>query len=451
MARDSSDPERMASRLRGIEGALKVWGQVKRGAIVSEALRRNGGAMAPGERTLAASLLYSLVRRQSLWQLFMERFLLPQPSRFSWQVRDAVMVGCAGLMELRTFAPAALIGGLVNWTKARDPRGGRVVNAVLRKVLEQGPALMADLVADPSLEALCLCHGVPLWVGRHWLDQYGETSGRRLVILQRGSASLSLRISPGVDGEALAERFRNQGLDAELSPLAGSLRLAGSALPTALPGHGQGLVTAQSESSMAVGRCFAQLCRGYLLDMCAGRGVKTGQIAQLRQDSFLEAWDLSEGRVAAGVREMERLGLSRRTLFRQGDALALEPQQRPQGILLDLPCSGSGTWRRHPEGKWRLTPQRLDQLAHLQEALLRRALDLVAPGGVVLYCTCSLLRQENENVVKSVMETLPDLEELELPLPQGAVTQGDGIGRLLWPEDPWTDGFYLAALRRRGR
>ncbi len=437
--------------MRGIEGALQVWEQVKRGGIVSEALRKKSSAMAPGERTLAASLLYSLVRRQSLWQFFMERFLMPKPSRFSWQVRDAVMMGCAGLMELRTFAPAALIGGLVDWTKKGDFRGSKVVNAVLRKVLEQGPSLMADLVADPSLQSLCLCHGVPLWVGKQWISQYGELAGRRLIVLQRGSSSLSLRITPGASVDLLIDRLREKGQDVELSTMAGSLRMAGSALPVALPGYAEGMITAQSESSMVVGHQFALLCRGNLLDMCAGRGVKTGQVAQLREDSFVEAWDLSEGRVGAGKREMERLGLQDRTLFRCGDALKLEPLTEPQGILLDVPCSGSGTWRRHPESKWRLTPQKLQELTQIQRQLLCRALDIISPGGTVLYSTCSLHRQENENVVKSVMEARPDLEELELSFSQEKVIRGDGAGYVVWPDNPWTDGFYLAALRRKSR
>lgn len=434
--------------MRGIEAALKIWGQVKKGGIVSESLRAVSSSMAPGDRTLAASLAYSLVRRFSLWQLYMEHFLKPRPAAFSWQVRDAVMMGAAGLMDLRTFAPAALISGLVDWTKNNgDVRGARVVNSVLRRVLELGKALMADLVADPSLDALCLRCGLPSWIGEQFVRQYGNEEGRRLIMLQQGGGALSLRISASADIAGVADRLGSAGLGVEQSPLAGSLRLTASALPNRLPGYAEGAVTPQSESSMVVGRLAVQTAGGgRFLDMCAGRGIKTGQIAAVFPGS-VEAWDLSEGRVAAGRREMERLGLTEKVTYREGNALSLVPIERPYAVLIDAPCSGSGTWRRHPESKWRLTLEVLHGLSKLQQAMLERALEMTSCG-TVIYSTCSLLNTENENVVQQVMRKFPDIHEVPLQFPIGGVAELEGPGFIIRPENPWTDGFYLVVLRR---
>ena len=431
--------------MRGIEAALHIWAQVNKGAMVSEALRALGNAVAPADRVLAASLLYGLVRRLSLWQALREKFLLPKPSKFSKHVQAAALLGTAGLLELRTFAPAALISALVDWTKERDPRGGRVVNAVMRRVLEQGPAELKALEADDRLESLCLLSGVPLWVAERWRDQYGLALGRRLVQLNAESGALSLRLSPDAP-EDLASRLAGAGQPAVPSPLARCLRLEGSALPSALPGYDEGLITPQSESSMIVGRTAADFAGDCFLDMCAGRGVKTGQIAQLRPDIFVEGWDLSKGRVAAGVREMERLKLNGRVSMRVGDALVLEPERTPDAILVDAPCSGSGTWRRHPEGRWRLSPENLTELSELQYTLLCRAFALVRQGGKVVYSTCSLLGEENEKVVQRALAAVPEMRELGGAYPEGSCARGAGC--VIMPETPWTDGFYLAVFSK---
>lgn len=437
--------EKKLPLMRGVEAAMYLWRQVDKGGIVSESLRTLGDRVSPPDRTLAASLAYALVRRLSLWEHLREKFLLPRPEKFSQSVRAAVLMGAAGLTELEKFAPAVLISSLIEWTKTRDPRGARVVNAVLRRVLEEGPAELQRLRDDDSLDSLCLLSGVPSWVGERWRRDYGLAVGRRLVEQNAGGSSLSLRLSPDAPRD-LPQLLEAAGQTVEESPLPDGLRLAGTALPSALPGYREGWFTPQSESSILVGTEAADFEGARLLDMCAGRGVKTGQIAQLRPDIAVEAWDLSKGRVAAGVREMERLKLSGRVVMRAGSALELEPLGAPDAILVDAPCSGSGTWRRHPEGKWRLSPENLEELTELQYRLLCRAFSLVKKGGKVVYSTCSLLAAENEEVVEKALRAFPEISERPLSADFGGIACGRG--GVLTPENPWTDGFYLAAFSK---
>jgi 16S rRNA (cytosine967-C5)-methyltransferase len=454
IARDRKGPRKSVhggdkGPLRGIEAALEVWREVRRGRFASESLRSISDRVSEKDRPLAATLVYSLIRRESLWKEIVGRFLKTGSSGVSPAVRDALMVGAAGSLELRTFEPRVLVNALVEWTKCRDERGSKVVNAVLRRIVEGGPEILAEIERSVAFSDLAMRSGVPLWAAKSWESSFGRTEGRALIELHSQPVSLALRLSPGVDRSEMVQRLEEGGFPAVESPdLPFSVRLEGTALPTGLPGYEEGKITPQSESSMAVSLAFTGRGKfSRLLDMCAGRGGKTGQLAQAFPEASLEGWDLSGPRIKAAVKEMKRLGISDRVKFSVGDSLELEPSFIPDGVLLDAPCSGSGTWRRHPESKWRLSQDELARYGALQAKLLGRALDLVSTGGTVLYCTCSLFREENEQVVAKAMSVRSDVVELEPPHELvSRCRKGRPWGYYTWPDNPWTDGFYMALL-----
>lgn len=427
--------------MRGIEAAMHIYGQCNRGAIVSESLRALGNMLSPGDRVLATTLCYAVLRRLSLWKYLRSIYMLPAPEKFSPAAQDAVLVGTAGLLTLVKFAPAVLISSLVDWTKKRDFRGSRVVNSVLRRVLERGKNEINHLKSDPSLSALCFVSGFPNWAACFLCERYGEKEGRELVSLSSGGASLSLRLSPDAPRELPLEIEKI--LKVSESPFPECLRLNGTHLPSSLPGYKEGWITPQSESSVVVGNEVADFDGRYLLDMCTGRGVKAGQIAQLRPDAVIEGWDLSEGRIAAAQRDMLRLKVEN-VEFHSGNSLSLEPQNVPDAVLVDAPCSGSGTWRRHPEGKWRIGPEDIRKMAELQKKLLSRAFDIVKSGGKVVYSTCSLFAEENEDVVSATLADFPNMREV--PPAESPYFLQRKHGFASRPENPWSDGFYMAAF-----
>ncbi len=428
---------------RGVETALLIWSRVERGALIAEELRALDDRVAPADRTLAASLCYAMCRRLSLWEYLRGLYMLPRPSKFSHAARTAALCGIAGLVELRNFVPAVLISSLVDWTKARDPRGARAVNAVLRRACGENASQIGRLRSRADMDALCLLRGVPPLAADLWTRSYGSEEATKLIGMCAGTSSLSLRLSPDSPRD-LPRLLTDAGYAVSESPLPGGLRVEGTFLPSGLPCWDKGWFAAQSESSMLVGREAADFDGTYLLDMCAGRGVKTGQIALTRPDVLIEAWDLSSGRSEASAREMERLGVSPRVLRKTGDALLLSPERTPDAVLVDAPCSGSGTWRRHPEGKWRLTGESLENLAALQERLLDRAFALVKKGGKVVYSTCSLFDCENERVVRRALDSHPEMRELPAAVAGEAVRRETGYAIL--PDSPWADGFYLAVF-----
>ena len=230
-----------------------------------------------------------------------------------------------------------------------------------------------------------------------------------------------------------------------------SIRLSSTVSPVLVPGFDKGLATVQTEGSMLAASLVPAFWRhgGTILDMCSGRGVKAGQIAQSLPDARIECWELSPGRSRAAAREMARLGIGDRAALRLGDALSLSPAGRPSVIFLDAPCTGSGTWNRKPESKWTLSWSKVDKIGELQRALLKRALTLAESGGIIIYVTCSLLRQENENVVADALSVAADCVVLDAPLAGPHVRRGRPWGTYILPGLPWLDGFYVSVIMKR--
>ncbi len=437
--------------MRGIEASLHVWSEVRSGKFASESIRRIAGLLTPGDLTLASSLVYLSLRRQFLWKEISGAFLKTSPRGLSRAAEDALCIGAAGILELRTFAPRVLVNGLVQeLKKAGDEKGSRVENAVLRRVAEEGPARMKKIKESGGLKEQALYFGVPSWVASEWRNAWGD-DGKNLLKMMLIRPYSSFRAAPGAEIQKITASAGEKGIRCWQSPfLTSSLRLPGTVYPPDFPGYSEGIVTAQSESSMIVGEVIKKMYRGGpILEMCSGRGIKTAQIASLLPGAPLEGIEISPARAKAAERELRRTGLHDRAKITVGDALQATPSAAPALISLDAPCSGSGTWNRHPEAKWRLTPEKLDSLASLQINLLKRAVSLLAPGGIVVYSTCSLLKKENENVVAGVLSEDPDLVELSFPWSGPPFRKGRPWGVCIWPELPWLDGFYMAVIMKK--
>ncbi len=437
--------------MRGIEASLAVWNEVRKGQFASESIRRIAPGLTPGDLTLAASLVYIALRRQYLWKEIYGRFLSASPSSVSQLTGDVLCIGTAGILELKNFAPKVLVNGLVQFLKKHgEEKGARVANAVLRRIASEGPEELRKIERAGGQKEQALAAGVPGWVAASWRNTWGEEA-KSLLKMARIRPYASFRLSPGACPRDMVERARKKGIRCWESPAVSSgLRLGTTIYPGDFPGYDEGLATPQSESSMLVGEVMKKVYRGGpILEMCSGRGVKTGHLAGLFPGVPLECMELSPGRSDSAKRELKRLGLGGPIILRQGDALELLPEAVPGMISLDAPCSGSGTWNRHPEGKWRLTPEKLAAFALLQENLLKRALSLIAPGGIVVYSTCSLMKNENENVVAGALSSEKNCVELSFPLEGHLFRRGKPWGTYVLPGLPWMDGFYMALLMKK--
>lgn len=310
-------------------------------------------------------------------------------------------------------------------------------------------------------------HDMPAWVrGEYpdWIEPrlaavFGERATAELSAL-RDEAPLDLRVNSlkATRDEAIAA-LAAEGIAAEptaLSPL--GLRLGGRVALIQHTAFRNGLVEVQDEGSQLVALLTDARPGEAVVDFCAGAGGKTLALAaQMQNKGRLVACDVSQGRVDRAQDRLRRAGVHnvrREVLAGENDKWVKRHAGSFDRVLIDAPCSGTGTWRRNPDAKWRLTPERLAELEALQARVLASAARLAKPGGRLVYATCSLLPEENEAQVDAFLAAHPDFAVLPVAEVWSAVLAtpcpADGPYLRLTPAANGTDGFFIAVLRRKG-
>ncbi|AWN42356.1 RsmB/NOP family class I SAM-dependent RNA methyltransferase [Methylobacterium durans] len=322
-----------------------------------------------------------------------------------------------------------------------------LVNAVLRRVVRERDAILAD--ADAPLR-----HNTPDWLASRWRAAYGEERAAAIAAAHlRGAAiDLTIRATPENSLDIWAER-----LGAVVLPT-GSLRLTDVRAPVAeLSGYGEGAWWVQDAAAAIPARLLAPRANERIADLCAAPGGKTAQLAAA--GARVTAVDRSAPRLERLRQNLARLGLEAEV--RTGDAVDMPETDAFDAVLLDAPCSATGTIRRHPDVAWTKTGADLAKLTALQARLLDRAASLVRPGGRLVYCTCSLEPEEGEAQVAAFLARHAAYERVPVEpgevggLPDLIGAEGDlrTLPAHLGGADPaglgGIDGFFASRLRRR--
>ena len=264
------------------------------------------------------------------------------------------------------------------------------------------------------------------------------------ALLER--APLDLRVNAArASRDVLFEQFPGS----EPTPLSPwGLRLPSDSRVDTHPAFAEGLVEVQDEGSQLIALACEPRPDQKILDLCAGAGGKALALAAAAPGAEILATDANRARLSQLSPRAERAGARLETRLlnppRELEELA-DWRGRADLVLVDAPCSGSGTWRRNPEGRWRLTPERLDRLVALQARLLDLGAELVRPGGSLVYAVCSLLLREGAGQMDAYLQRRSSWVAQETPIAAGRL---DGIGRLLTPGHDATDGFFVARLKR---
>ena len=440
--------------MRGIEAALKVLTSDSRGKFSSEALRilADRENMKPQDISLASSLIYIVMRRKELWEKISADYIRSK-EKLPLPVIMAVLMGTGGLLELRRFSGGVLVNGIIEYLRCEKSTAkySGLVNAVLHKVIENASQTLEKFRRSPSVDGRAMFAGIPVWSLPAWSRTWTRQELYRIFEMMELPSYSALRVSPGKLDE-LTDILDAKGLRYTKSNISPAIRLNESMLPAKVPGFNEGLCTVQAEGSILAASIVGKFHKGgMILDMCSGRGVKSAQILQECPSLRMECWEISEARSKSAGRELERLGVSERAVMKAGNALSLTPDDAPDFVMLDAPCSCSGTWNRKPESKWRLDWKKLDSLVITQKKLLERAVNLCKPGGYVLYITCSLLKQENEGVIAEILSGHSECVEVSRLVDWKGefFRRGKPYGVYILPGNSWLDGFYCSLILKK--
>lgn len=429
--------------------ALAVVEAVMSGAHLTPTLSRelNAAALGAAPRSFATDLAYGTIRRLPQLDAALAP-LLTAPQRLPPRVLNILRIGAYELLHRGT-PPYAAVDSWVGVTRAKVPRLAPLVNAVLRRVK---PPANEEALEEHERAAL------PEWLFREFERALPEAAlEAALAMLEPGPLWLTI-YSPRA-----AELLEEEG--AEVTPFpfsAGAVQMAPrtngtvsegyprsvkvrSPLPVAKSAaYTQGLAQPQNPSSLAAARMLGAGQGDPVYDLASGAGIKSAALAAM--GAAVTAVERSARRSRAAERNLKRLGLSAEQVV----ADLTQPLELPPRpfVLLDAPCTGTGTLRGHPEIKLRLTPPALGELVELQLRLLTNAARLVAPGGRLVYAVCSLTHEEGAGVVSRFLAERGEFapEQCPLSLPAAAPPAG-GPGRYILPLGG-LDGFYVAHLRR---
>jgi len=396
------------------------------------------------DAAFVTELCYGAVRREMPLDRAVAQFSTTQLSRIEPRVLCALRVGAYQLFYLRLPKRAAVAETVEALKQLGMGRAAGFVNALLRK-LSQLSELPLPLESD-RLVHLATRESHPLWLATRWVNRYGLEGAEAMMVADNRAAPVTLRVnSTRITREALLQRFAQKGVEARPLPVSpAGIVVASPGRVQDLEGYAEGLWQIQDEAAQLVG-AFAPIREGLrVLDACAAPGGKTCQLAE---HARVVAGDIHRGKLRKLEMEASRLGLRERIELLEHDATLPFPLglKAFDVVLVDAPCSGLGTLRRHPELRYRRKEEDIARLAKLQRSILENCVQILAPGGVLVYAVCSTEPEEGEEQVRSFLDAHPEFA-LEAPA-RVDPTIVDGCLRTL-PGDQGWDGFFAARLRR---
>lgn len=391
------------------------------------------------DRALARNIIATSLRRlgslRHLFNTFLTKGLPPEAP----QLEFILMIGATQILflDVPDHAAVDLSVRLVQANRHQAHYSG-LVNAVLRRVGREGRAILSK--TDTALL------DTPAWLLQRWGKAYGADTARDIATANGREAALDLTVKN--DPAAWASRLNGQVMPN------GTVRLLAQGPVPSLPGYDDGQWWVQDAAAALPARLFGDVRGLHVADLCAAPGGKTAQLAQA--GAKVVAVDRSKVRLARLQENLKRLDLDAEAVLADAAVWDAGPFD---AVLVDAPCAATGTIRRHPDIPWQKHPGDLMKLSALQQRLLENAVRITKPGGVIVYCTCSLEPEEGEAAITSFLERNPGVGRWPITADevfgQAEFLTSDGDLRTLpchWPSEEarmsGLDGFFAARLRK---
>jgi 16S rRNA (cytosine967-C5)-methyltransferase len=438
----------VANTVGGITAARAVAAEIcvdlRRGEFLDQSFERRIGPLDARDRRWTRELVYGMLRNRAGIDAILAERVRGGLVRLDPDVIDLLRLGVYQLLNMGSVPAYAAIAQTVELAKRRHGLGAsKLVNAVLRRTDRERDQLTPATPSD-TVEALSLKYSHPRWLIARWIERWGEQDTERLLTLNNADAPIAIR-PYGIVREQLEAMLEEAGVHVADAPYAReSIAISGGTTFTELGAFRKGLFFVQDPAATLVTEYASIPTGATVADLCAAPGGKALELS--RTAGVVVASDKSFGRLQRLLSNQRRLENVNILPF-VGDAR--NPAIRPvDAVLIDVPCTGTGTFRRHPDARWRVKVSDIAVMSALQKLILRAAGKVVKPGGLLIYSTCSLEPEENDEQVDSFLADNPRWV-LEPP-PEGAVAPEllDG-GRLrVLPHRHGTDGAFAARLRR---
>ncbi len=442
MAATTADPRLIAWEvLQAVEGGAYADAELAR--------RLHKSSLDDRDRGLATQLVYGTLAWQGLADHILTTLRRPA-AKLELPLRTLVRMALFQMTKLDRIPEFAIVDTSVELSKRyKSGKAAGLVNALLRGFQRSDRNL--HLPDGDAAGRLAVSGSHPRWLVERWIESLGEVETEQLLEADNQPAPTVLRTNLRRTNRdqaiAMLTRGGCEARPTKYCPDAIEVELRGAL--SELGAFRDGLISAQGEASQLVGRMIPAGATS-VLDACAAPGGKTIHLAE-RTGRRIVAIDRSRAGVGHVARQASRLGVAVDAIRADSRTPPLSPACRFDAVLVDAPCSGLGTLRQHPEIRWRRQPADITRLTQVQRAILDAVAPYVAPGGTLVYATCTLLPEENEDRIASFLSSHPEFEitdpRPDLPEAARELIDSDHFLRT-WPHRHNLDGFFAAKLKR---
>ncbi len=440
--------------------ALRILERVERTRAYADRVLRAAlgrSSLAPVDRALVTALVQGTLRWRGRLDFVLSHVLDRELAKLEPAVRSALRLGAYQILFAERIPDRAAVDEMVRCVRAGGlERAVGLTNAVLRRLAAEGRAVPLPSLEEDPLGHLTHALSLPAWLAERWIERWGPAEAAALAAASNALPPRCVRANPQrTTPAALLAELRARLPDAQPGQLApGALLLGSRGDPRLDPAFAEGRFTLQDEASQLVVDLLDPQPGERVLDACAAPGTKaTAAAERVGASGAVLALDRHARRLALAARDARRLGLGNLAI-RECDVTSSLPEEvegsRWDRVLVDAPCSGLGTLRRHPDLRWRLDPRDPETLGASQLAILRGAARALRPGGVLVYSVCTFEPEETDAVVEAFLAAAPDFRRApraSLPAQLAPALDMEGSLRTL-PHRHDTDGFFAVRLER---